>query len=177
GHRTTVNGLPYLAGGGGATGPPTANGTVRAADGSAMRLTLENHAANGGFEDGTRGWTVEGGRLKTIASNNPSFGQSSLELTTEGTAPDEGFSSAEMPVSPGQTWRLSVWLKGTRGGEEMNVLIRQYDAGGAVTKQTHAPVTLSFFPTQYFVTTTITPPPTHLQAVVSTRRASQSVVI
>jgi carbohydrate binding protein with CBM4/9 domain len=177
GHDAIVKGLPYLAGGGGVTGAPIGKTTVRAADGSVLRLTKESNVANGGFERGTSGWLAQGGSLRVISSNNPRFGKSSLELTTAGTATGEGFSSGRIAVLPEQTWRLSVWLKGTRGAEAMTVSIRQYDARDALTKQTEAPVTLSFFPTEYFVTTTIARPATHVRAFVTTRSEPQSVVI
>lgn len=177
GRATTLNGLPYLQGGGGVIDLPTANGALRGSDGSVMRLTARSYVPNGGFENGTTGWEAQGGPLTTIPSNNPNFGQRSLELTTSGVTADEGLYSSDLSVSPGQTWTFSVWLKGTKGGERMNVSIWQYDAEGNGTRQTNAPVTLSLWPTQYFVTTTITRPATNMRVLVRTRAAAQATLI
>jgi hypothetical protein len=177
GHASALKGVPYLQVGGGVVEGPTDNGALRTPDGSLNRLNPRSYLANGEFEDGTTGWNVEGGRLTTIPSNNPDFGRRSLELTTNGILANEGVSSSELPVVPGQTWTFSMWLKGTRGGERMQLGIRQYDAAGNLTRQTSAPVTLSISPTEYFVTSTIAHPAAHIRVSVTTREGPRAIVI
>jgi Carbohydrate binding domain len=137
-----------------------------------------NHLSNGDFETGTKPWLVQGGQLSTIDSNNPFFGQRSLQLVTHGRAVDEGFYSEPVVAVRGQTWTFSIWLKGTRGGERVNLGIWQYASDESGTGQANFPVTLSLTPTQYFITSTITgAETTHIRALVRTEGSPQAITI
>jgi hypothetical protein len=145
------------------------NGQWQPADVATVLNPNVNHLANGDFEVGTRGWLVQGGRLSTIDSGNPFFGRRSLELSTRGRKADEGLYSPPVIATRGQTWTFSIWLKGTRGDERVNLAIWQYGNSERGTGQINFPVTLSLTPTQYFVTTTITDQDTtHIRALVRT---------
>jgi hypothetical protein len=137
-----------------------------------------NYLANPDFEEGTDAWSVQGGTLKAIPSNNPAFGRSSLEMRTAGTAVDEGLYTALVPARPGQTWVFSIWLKGFTNKERVNVAIWQYDRRGRSTTQSNSPFTLSTTPAQYFVTSTISSSTaTHVRALVRTRESPQAITV
>ena len=128
-----------------------------------------NSLSNDGFENGTVGWNVQGGRLSTIPSNNPNFGERSLRIVTRGDNPDEGMYSDPVVASPGQTWTFSIWLKGAAAGDRVNVAIWEYDQRENAVVRANFPVTLTITPTQYFVRwTLIDPSTTHIRALVRT---------
>jgi hypothetical protein len=154
------------------------SGQWRPADVATVLDPNVNHLANGDFESGTKGWLVQGGRISTIDSGNPFFGRRSLELVTRGRKVDEGLYSTPVIATRGQTWSFSIWLKGTQGGERVNIAIWQYANGEAGTGQINFPVTLSLTPTQYFVTTTIKDADTtHVRALVRTADRPQAITV
>lgn len=132
----------------------------------------DNRLLNSGFEQGTRGWQVQGGEISTIPSNNPNFGNQSLRLVTDGTSPDEGLYSDPVVALPGQTWTFSIWLKGTVDQERVNVALWEYDNREEAVVKANFPVTLTITPTQYYVRWRIADPTTtHIRALVRTPEA------
>jgi hypothetical protein len=131
-----------------------------------------NQLMNPSFEDGTIGWFTQGGTIEAVPSNNPEFGSSALEFTTDGAQPDEGPFSLPVLSTKGQSWRLSIWLNGLKGGEQVSLGIWEYDPGGGHTGYTNFPLTLNAVPTHYFLTSTVTSPATaYVRAVIRTTEA------
>ena len=137
--------------------------------------TLER-LRNGGFEEGTAGWDVQGGSISTVPSPDPSFGKRSLRLVTNGDQTSEGPYSSPVLTAFGQSWTFSIWLKGQAGGELVNVGIWSYGEGRSPIVQANLPVTLTTTPTRYVVSTVITDRrTTSIRALVRTRENPQAI--
>ena len=135
-----------------------------------------NRLANPSFEQGTIDWFTQGGTIATVPSNNPDFGSKALEFRTDGAASDEGPFSLPVLSQAGQSWRLSIWLNGLKGGEKVSLGLWEYDAGGGHTGYTNLPVTLSAVPTPYYVTTSVTSPDTAYVRVVIRTNEPEAIV-
>jgi hypothetical protein len=106
-------------------------------------------ASQSGFEDGsTSGWTVtftgsppgNGISIIGIAGPNvPLVGQYAMEVRTFGIAAIQGAVATTpyttAPVVPGQTYRMSAWVRSYFGTVYWLASIRWYNAGGAIISE------------------------------------------
>jgi hypothetical protein len=137
-----------------------------------------NLLPNGSFEDPTDLGGVQSATLRQVDGLAPALGAKSVSMTTEGASSDEGFYSDPIPVEPGQPLSFSVWLAGSRGGEEMLVGMWLYSR-----KKLETPVgnmnfntALSDKPAEYVVSGVVPPGDArYVRAVVRTRRIPQQV--
>jgi hypothetical protein len=133
-----------------------------------------NHLVNSSFELGTTGWRVQGGTIWTTQKFDPVFGTSSMGLWTTGVSKDEGWYSTPIVAKAGQTWVHSIWLKGKKGGERVDVSIWEYNDLEQAIYRAQSPVVLTQEPQQYAVKTTITDPAvTHIRVLVRTTVAQK----
>jgi hypothetical protein len=125
------------------------------------------------FEFGTGRWRVQGGSL----SNPPIeavYGNHSLSFTTYGSTADQGPYSPFARARPGEAWTFSLWLKGSDGGESLDLGIWEYDANGEGLAQGNLPVTLTTEPKRYSFTWIIRSDTTRqMRAVIRTRSPQQ----
>ena len=139
-----------------------------------------NLLPNGSFEGPSPPGGVQSGTLTRADGLSDALGSSSLLLGTDGASSDEGFYSAAVPVEPGQTLRFSVWLAGSRGGEEMLVGLWLYEKRKLQTPvgNLNFSTTISDKPAEYVVTGVVPPGETRfVRAVVRTRRIPQQVSV
>lgn len=101
-----------------------------------------NELENGGFEQRTAGWSVVGGRVSTIPSNNLNFGARTLAFVANGGALQEVVSE-RVVASPGETWSFAVWLRAGLGEVDAAVGIRAYDAQGRPVEHYSFPARLT----------------------------------
>ena len=135
---------------------------------------------NGSFEAASPLGGVQNATLPQVDAFGPALGSSSAFLTTEGTTNDEGFFSDPVRVEPGQTWSFSIWLAGSRGGEEMLVGMWLYKKQALRTPvgNLNFSTTISDTPAEYVVTGVIPPGEArYVRAVVRTRRIPQHVSV
>ena len=139
-----------------------------------------NLLPNGSFEGPSPPGGVQSGTLTRADGLSEALGSSSLLLRTDGASSDEGFYSAAVPVEPGQTLSFSVWLAGSRGGEEMLVGLWLYEKRKLQTPvgNLNFSTTISDKPAEYVVTGVVPPGETRfVRAVVRTRRIPQQVSV
>ena len=139
-----------------------------------------NLLPNGSFEEPSPPGGVQSGTLTRADGLSDALGSSSLLLGTDGASSDEGFYSAAVPVEPGQTLSFSVWLAGSRGGEEMLVGLWLYEKRKLQTPvgNLNFSTTISDKPAEYVVTGVVPPGETRfVRAVVRTRRIPQQVSV
>ena len=139
-----------------------------------------NLLPNGSFEGPSPPGGVQSGTLTRADGLSDALGSSSLLLGTDGASSDEGFYSAAVPVEPGQTLSFSVWLAGSRGGEEMLVGLWLYEKRKLQTPvgNLNFSTTISDKPAEYVVTGVVPPGETRfVRAVVRTRRIPQQVTV
>jgi O-antigen ligase len=135
-----------------------------------------NSLQNAGFEDGLKGWAVQGGALSSMA-HDPSLSGSSARIETFGVASDEGLYSVPYFVSPGQIWAYSIWLRGQTGGEHVNISLWAYDKRGGPTGQVNLPAVLTTKARVYSLAAAIRDPNTdHVRVLVRTRDRPQRAV-
>lgn len=138
----------------------------------------DNTLANGGFENGTAGWSMQGGQFTWVRAKSPALGELSGRMTTDGEAVDEGFYSDAVPARKGENWTFSIWLQGTTSQEVVAVELWEYGADGETSHQTSAPFGLTESMDRYFVQMRVTEPDTtEIRALVRTWGVPQSVDI
>jgi len=136
----------------------------------------DNAFTNGGFENGTAGWSMQGGQFTWVRAKSPALGELSGRMTTNGDAVDEGFYSDAVPARQGDNWTFSIWLQGTTSQEVVAVELWEYDADGETSHQTSAPFGLTESLDRYFVQMQVTEPDTtEIRALVRTWGVPQSV--
>jgi hypothetical protein len=146
--------------------------TVYADEARVERLERESPRSalvDSDFEFGIAGWKSQGGWI-----GNPPveavYGDHSLSFSTSGSAADEGPYSPFARARPSEAWTFSLWLKGAKGGESLNLGIWEYDAKGRGLAQGNRPVTLTTEPKRYSVTWVISEDKTRrMRAVIRTR--------
>jgi O-antigen ligase len=137
-----------------------------------------NRLSDPGFEQGTADWNIQGGRMASIRPKFPTYGLRALEFTTDGGAPDEGPYTRPILTKFGQTYRFSVWLRGARGGEKLNVGIWQYGSQSVHTGYTNVPVVLKKRFRHYTIQVTVTDPDTtYVRGVLRTRTDAQHATV
>lgn len=136
----------------------------------------ENELVNPGFEEGTTGWSMQGGRVSAVPAPSAKFGDISAHMQTVGAAVDEGLYSEPVPAHVGEDWTFSVWLQGALGGEAIAVEIWEYGADGESLQHAVAPFVLSDKPQPYYVRTRILKSgTTEVRALVRTWDSPQAV--
>ena len=144
--------------------------TPQPADPAANALT------NGGFENGTAYWAMQGGQLTFVRAKTPALGELSGRMTTAGDDVDEGFYSDAVPARKGEDWTFSIWLQGSTGQEVVGIELWEYDARGETSHQTVAPFALTESMERYFVQMRIVrPDTTEIRALVRTEGVPQEV--
>ena len=139
-----------------------------------------NVLPNGSFEEPSPLGGVQNAAVTQVDGFSPALGSSSALLSTEGATSDEGFYSHPIRVEPGQTWSFSVWLAGSRGGEEMLVGMWLYRNRALQTPvgNLNLSTAISDKPAEYVVTGVIPPGEArYLRTVVRTRRIPQQVSV
>ena len=135
---------------------------------------------NGSFEEAGPLGGVQSGSLSRVEGFSEALGPTSVLLRTDGASSDEGFFSGPVRVEPGQTWSFSVWLAGSRGGEEMLVGMWLYKKRALETPVANLnfSTAISDQPAEYVVTGIVPPGDAHyVRAVVRTRRVPQQVSV
>ena len=87
--------------------------------------------ANGNFEDGLAGWTLEGGQsgVVSVIGEAASLGKKGLRVH-DGSTDRWQLSSAPLPAKAGRTYALSYWAQGRGEPGTINVSIFFLDAAG-----------------------------------------------
>jgi O-antigen ligase len=137
-----------------------------------------NRLSDPGFERGIEDWNIQGGQIASVDPAFPTYGKRALRFATVGQIADEGPYTRPVLTQVGQTWSFSIWLRGERGGEKLNVGIWEYGTAGSHTGYTNLPVVLTRKLTQYKIQVTVSnPETTHVRAVLRTRSDPQATTV
>ena len=74
-------------------------------------LELTTMARNGGFEDGLQGWDPYGDLTRVEAVSDAVEGSSAAHIVRQSGDDYAGLRLANLPVKPGATYRLTLWVK------------------------------------------------------------------
>lgn len=137
-----------------------------------------NHLNDSTFEHGILDWHIQGGKMRTLQTNFPTFDDRALRFETQGTSFDEGPYSKPVLTDLGQTWKFTVWLRGAQGGELVNVGIWEYGTDGTHTGYANLPVVLTDQLVQHTIQVTVRDPSTtYVRAIVRTRSDPQKATV
>ncbi len=136
-----------------------------------------NFVADGSFEQGTEDWRMQGGAFSQGSEEGAVHGEHSLVFTTDGGEADQGPYSAAVPARIGQAWSFSVWLRGARGGERVNVGLWEYNRYEEGVGQGNLSLRLTTTPTRYTVNRVVaSDDAVAIRAVIRTRLAAPLTV-